>query len=350
MSVSESILPPKKTKPLANTLPASLPIARYRFSFKVLEPVILPAYSGSTLRGIFGHALKKLGCITGAKKREDCFPYCPYHEIFEPQPPKDFPFSQMQNIPAGYIIEPPPLNKDRKNKEYKIGKTLQFNVVLLGKLTKRLPFIYHALSRALLQNLKKGSAELIAVHVEDGHQFLPILDEWEILPHTQRVTLPFPLLTPQLNHQSSEPLISSSLLSTNITLTFTTPLRIQHNKKILSEKEFSLSFFLWQLLRRFSLLNAVYFNGKNFFPYRSEEALQKELKTYQCTDKKELHWFHWQRYSNRQQRKMPFDGLMGTWHIKNLPPELAKLLWYGQYLHAGKNTTFGLGRFSLSIK
>ena len=41
-------------------LPAELPIARYRFSFTLETEMRLPEYAGSTLRGVFGHALRRL--------------------------------------------------------------------------------------------------------------------------------------------------------------------------------------------------------------------------------------------------------------------------------------------------
>ena len=36
----------------------TLPMVRYRIAFEVTEPVHLPEYSGSTIRGAFGGALR----------------------------------------------------------------------------------------------------------------------------------------------------------------------------------------------------------------------------------------------------------------------------------------------------
>ena len=41
-----------------------LPLARYRFHWRVSAPIHLPAYAGSMLRGAFGHALRRLACMT----------------------------------------------------------------------------------------------------------------------------------------------------------------------------------------------------------------------------------------------------------------------------------------------
>ncbi len=42
---------------------ASLALARYRVSFEAVEPLDLPAYLGSTLRGAFGRAFRRLCCL-----------------------------------------------------------------------------------------------------------------------------------------------------------------------------------------------------------------------------------------------------------------------------------------------
>ena len=47
----------------------SLPIVRYQFTFTVTEAIQLPEYAGSTLRGAFGRALRKIACMT---KQAEC--------------------------------------------------------------------------------------------------------------------------------------------------------------------------------------------------------------------------------------------------------------------------------------
>jgi hypothetical protein len=42
---------------------ASLALARYRVSFEAVEPLDLPAYLGSTLRGASGRAFRRLCCL-----------------------------------------------------------------------------------------------------------------------------------------------------------------------------------------------------------------------------------------------------------------------------------------------
>ena len=49
-------------------LPERLPIARYRLSFALADELILPPYAGSTLRGAFGHPLRRATCMTRQKE------------------------------------------------------------------------------------------------------------------------------------------------------------------------------------------------------------------------------------------------------------------------------------------
>jgi hypothetical protein len=64
-------------------------------------------------------------------------------------------------------------------------------------------------------------------------------------------------------------------------------------------------------------------------------------------DCKSLRWWDWTRYSARQKREMTLGGLLGHWTIEGDLKRWLPLLWIGQWLHAGKNSTFGLGGFEL---
>lgn len=59
-----------------------LALTRYRVTVEALEPLALPTYLGSTLRGAFGHAFRAL-CYP-ARPGEPCpLPEsCPYHLVF----------------------------------------------------------------------------------------------------------------------------------------------------------------------------------------------------------------------------------------------------------------------------
>ena len=52
--------------------------------------------------------------------------------------------------------------------------------------------------------------------------------------------------------------------------------------------------------------------------------------------------------SNDNQQKMTLGGITGTWQFDHLPLSFAQLLHIGQWLHIGKETVFGLGRYTLA--
>jgi hypothetical protein len=54
----------------------------------------------------------------------------------------------------------------------------------------------------------------------------------------------------------------------------------------------------------------------------------------------------WIRYSSRQAQEMHLGGVLGSYRISNAYLEpLWPLLYLGQWTHAGKNTSFGLGQY-----
>ena len=64
-------------------------LSRFQFRLRALSPLLLPPYKGSTLRGGFGTAFKKVVC---AIRNKDCLQCllkekCVYSYVFETPPP-----------------------------------------------------------------------------------------------------------------------------------------------------------------------------------------------------------------------------------------------------------------------
>ncbi|MDR2218961.1 MAG: CRISPR system precrRNA processing endoribonuclease RAMP protein Cas6 [Methylobacillus sp.] len=60
-----------------------------------------------------------------------------------------------------------------------------------------------------------------------------------------------------------------------------------------------------------------------------------------------INWWHWARYSSRQQRKMVLGGMVGTRKLSGDLTPFLPFLHIGQWLHVGKGATFGLGGYHL---
>ena len=102
--------------------------------------------------------------------------------------------------------------------------------------------------------------------------------------------------------------------------------------------------FLQRLLGRISSLS--YFH--------CGESLEMDFKDFiaQATlveiTKSRLSWYDWTRYSSRQDRRMKLGGLLGSVTYSGELEPFLPFIALGQYVHVGKNATFGLGKYRIA--
>ncbi len=306
----------------------SLPLARYRFTFGVTQSISLQLYAGSALRGAFGHALRQLACVTKARECTGCplLQSCPYPQIFSPHeiPRLQGEFSTMQQIPVPYLIEPPHLGA----KNLAVNSLLIFNMVLIGSSLQQLPMIILAWRRALLRGLgpTDGKAELLTVELltTNATQVIYSEESPELQLHSTLVRVP----------QFSAP--------QDLHLHFTTPLRLQKDKNILGARDINAGILLRNIIRRVSLIAQFQLGQALHFDVPHCNTLADQV-----IEERRLSWQDWSRYSSRQQQKMELGGLLGHWLLMEVPIDLLPFVYLGQWLHVGKETSFGLGRYQI---
>lgn len=305
------------------------PIARYRFVMRVTEALHLPEYGGSTIRGAFGHALRKTACMTKLKTCPGCplQKSCPYAVMFESLPPQNHVLQNFSQIPHPYIFEAP-LGGE---KTYFAGEKLSFDLVLIGQSRSLLALVIYAVQRCFSFHVGHGKAELEQVLFESDKAWQPIY-----LPENKRIVDHDPVLTIEKNN----PLFQGK----TFTLNFNTSLRIQKNGKLLDNDSISSQALLMALVRRISLL-MEFFDEKIDFPF-NELSLLALLPKLQS----DARWSHWIRFSSRQKQKMILSGIQGSLTLTNLPPVFIPLLFVGSYTHIGKSASFGLGGYTLSAE
>jgi hypothetical protein len=83
-------------------------------------------------------------------------------------------------------------------------------------------------------------------------------------------------------------------------------------------------------------------------PLETDFAALTETARAVSIDSEELSWYDWTRYSSRQDTTMDMGGLLGRFELDGavLAP-FWPYLWLGQWTHAGKGTSMGLGRYAL---
>ncbi|HCN67074.1 MAG TPA: hypothetical protein DIT03_02135, partial [Candidatus Accumulibacter sp.] len=304
-----------------------LPIARYRYRFVARTPVQFPDWSGSALRGAFGHALRRLACMTRAKQCTGCplLETCPYPAVFAPPPTGDT-LHRLTQAPAPYVIEPESWGARR----IEPGEFWYFDLVLLGRALRELPLVTYAWRQAARYGLGPGDGqsdlECVELLLPDGSS-QPVLTaaEGRILEHQP----PIP------DHSPTE--------CRRLTVRLTSPLRLQDNGRAVPPDRLTPDRLLMAAVRRASLNRRCHGDGAPDWDFAELAHLARNVK-----GTKALTWRDWTRRSARQQQVMTLGGVIGLWQIEGELTPFTPALKIGQWLHIGKETVFGLGRYHLT--
>jgi hypothetical protein len=327
-----------------------LPIARYRFTARVQQPLALPDYAGSLLRGQFGAALRNVACMTRQPSCPGCplIQTCPYTRIFEaPPPPKgSHALQDFSQIPNAYVLEPPTPGA----RVLDADDDFEFHLVLVGHATEQLALVIFALQRALAQGLTRARVptDLLQVDwVDAAGTAHPIwsIESPVLREHVAVLTLPQASLRAS-PHPNPPPEWEGADTGASLSLHIHTPLRLQSQGKPLGIGQLTPRALIATLARRTALLMDFH-AGQNGW---GEAAKHITHLSESLTDTQELHWFDWTRYSSRQQQEMTLGGVLGSWTLHGNAATLAEIwpwLWLGQWLHAGKNASMGLGGYTL---
>ncbi|GHT89339.1 CRISPR-associated protein Cas6 [Betaproteobacteria bacterium] len=318
------------TLPLLMT--PTLPLARCRFRFIVTTPIRLPEWSGSLLRGAFGHGLRQLSCMTRQKDCGAC-PLqrtCPYPAIFAP-PAIEHEIQRFSQPPAPYLIEP----EQWGARHLQTGGCLQFNMVLMGRALYEFPLIVEAWRRAAGRGLgpaqggQAGTAELN--HID----YLPPQGEPVALYRRENnVLAEIPLHVPVC------PPVSKL---NSVRLRFISPLRLQDNGHALSATRLTPASLLTAAIRRVALSSQLHGGHAPEWDFKAMAQQAAGIGE----GEKALQWRDWGRRSSRQQRVMKLGGVMGDWQLTGELTAFFPALYMGTWLHVGKETVFGLGRYEL---
>ena len=298
--------------------PIALPFSEYRFRFHAIESISFPEFTGSLWRGVFGQALLKHCCGTSPHQ-----PTCLYSRIFEPEKSHyslgDMMTRHYNHIPTPYIFKVTP----RQACTYSPGDEFDLLLLLVGSANQYLQTVIRALKTAAENGLgqSQGKAKLIDVvqMSGQGQQTLVYADSMFFKPTAMRI-----VQTPD----------------------FSSPLRVSLQMPLnLGDKgkEFLLSRFLMGVVRRVSLLQLFYGDSPLDvdFVNLKQQAAKIQAKT-------RLSSAGWKRYSSRKKMEQPLKGWVGELFLQGEGLEaLWPYLYLGQWLHTGKSTNMGLGRYQI---
>lgn len=306
---------------------------KYRINLMARERLCLPVYKGSTIRGTFGHAFKRVVCATKGVRCDGCMlkQKCIYSKIMEtPMPEGHSDERKYRNAPHPYIISPP---LDMRQ-HFKAGDMLSADLVLIGHVNDYLPYIIYTFTEMGKIGIGRGRGRFDIASVDalylDGHCE-------EIFNSTDNI-----MKDPNNKITFEQLSVYEGPVDDEITISFETPVRIKQCNRLAPTIPFNL--LIERLYERAGLLAHLYCGAELCYP---DESL-KSAETIEITGNN-LKWLDWERYSNRQQTRMSFGGWIGEITYKGTIRPFIPLLRLGEYIHVGKAVTFGLGKYRIII-
>ena len=132
--------------------------SRFSFLIRCKSPLLLPPYKGSTFRGGFGHAFRRITCALKGKECADCLlkEQCIYAYVFETPIPADAQMMRKYTVaPHPFILEPP----TDSQRTYEKGEELSFGLTLIGRAVDYLPYFIYAFEELGRIGIGKGKGK-----------------------------------------------------------------------------------------------------------------------------------------------------------------------------------------------
>lgn len=302
--------------------------------YQAIEPVRLPAFPGSTLRGTLGNALRPLVCSTG---RDDCrgCPHgasCAYGVLWDGLGPRHADAPRRFGDPQRpYVLLPPWTGEPL---ELLPGDVLTFGLRLFGLARSTLPAVVLAADHAgqLGFGRGRGRCRLLAVlrHDADGTA-RAIFDPDERLLGSE--VGPAVRVTPTPAGDSD----------VELRLRLVTPLAIKGTSGF--ARHFEPEPFTARLCARLQMLAWLYDADETPLEYAALADDARRVKTIDAA----LWPSSWERVSQCSPSRIDMKGISGELRVGPVTPALHGLWRCAAVLHVGKNATFGFGRVEVSV-
>ncbi len=306
----------------------SLTISKLAVDIIAEDPITMPAYKGSTLRGAIGNSLKNMVCIRRDRECGACLikNKCSYTFLFETSV-----FMDQKALPAGvpqpFVLEPPLEEKT----VYEPGELISFTLMLIGEAIDYLPYFLATFDRMSQRGLGRGKGKFTFYEVRDGYSGTVIYNQEN------------GIVNPNISRKSIiEDFAAGQTAGMHYCkIQFRTPLRLKNNGQLSDRVDFEI--LMRAILRRISSLS--YYFADETLLLNQQELLIKAKSI--GTVNQNLRWLDWERYSNRQQTRMKLGGIVGQIEFEGDLDPFWPFLLTGQEIHVGKNTTFGLGKYEI---
>lgn len=313
-------------------------IGLYKFTLQVgPRGLELPPFYGSTLRGAFGNALKRITCAE--RDRQSCHgcsleAACAYAYLFETTAPEGAErLKSYDDVPRPFVFVPPFEGKTH----FQAGEELEIELRLFGKGIDFLPYVVLAFINLAETGLGVGRRPCILENVTAYH---PIRrTEAQVF---SRETHSIRTVNEVLH--GSDVLTYLPSQANTMGINFLTPLRIKADGDLVTTVQFQ--HLARALLRRISSIMAFHQGIQLELDYADLSERSRQVKR----TKDSTAWYEVERYSQRQDTRMKMGGVVGKVEYTGDLSEFLPLVEIGRWVLVGKNSVFGLGQFDYVVR
>jgi hypothetical protein len=313
-------------------------LARYRFHIQAGERGLdLPPFKGSALRGVMGRVMRQMSCADPDWQCLDCRlrPQCPYAYVFETAPsPVAAMMKGYDQVPRPYVIEPPPGGQE----VLPAGEEMAFDLLLFGRAIPLFPYFLAAFREGGRIGLGSGKKKYKLVRVEAVNDFTGAGEG--IFQSGGKLCSGY-----EVEWSGQEVLLASAAMHPvrEVTIDFITPTQLMADGNKLSQlQELDFVVLLRNILRRYS---SLYVHHHDILPEESFAALLEKAGEVSYGGG-EGQVDRWERYSMRREQRNPMEGFTGWLKYTGDLSPFVPYLMLGQWLHIGKWSVFGMGKYS----
>jgi hypothetical protein len=306
---------------------AMLPTLSLDLVFEAIDPVVVPAFSGSVWRGAFGYALKRVACVMRLRPCEGCplETSCVYTQIFDTRPVREHGlFGRVSRAPHPFALAPAV-----ERASLLPGDRFGLRITLAGLAARWMPVALRACEEAATRGIGLGRGRLTLIEARGG--------DGEI------VWRPGEPLNSSLAAAPAPP------LSPRVRLSIRTPLRLRRGGYLVGPVEFTAADLVMASARRASELCEHYGSGPITTDFKSLKRAAGRI----AITLRNLEWREYARYSTRQQLRLTMGGIVGDADLDLAPAgeeaaSLRPFLIAGTAIGAGKGITMGFGVYEIS--
>lgn len=291
----------------------------FEAKFTAVDRIELPYYSGSTVRGGLGRALRKVACVPLCKSPQTCLlgSLCPYFYAFESQR-NDAP-AGLRNYPHPFVLEPVSSSIVEQGSEFSFG------FILVGNSIRILPYFIYAFIQMGQMGIGKNHGKFNLISVVSR-------PSGKVVYQPERGVIEFwgDRISPSKIH-----------IGRRVRLSFLTPTRL----KIGGIYEVAPRFesLVRAGLRRMSLLARGYCDAE--LRLRFDELIEMSRGVRIVNEMTNMRII--KRFSSRQKAKVPMYGFTGIVEYEGDLPSFGELLDALRWLHIGGATSFGFGKVEI---